>query len=293
MSVASSELDEAYERLADSGFELPNGFVFHGPMACEALAALGCDNDIEGWARWFARDAGEPAPESVAPPDGDAKWQGALGNYRLLGEWVARFERAIGEEGWSSVVEVWVPRLLPSLSVALFHGAIRTAHAVRAVKVADTGPRRAELARGLGYWAARFRPGQPIEPGPSLGADGLREGVITAAAEAARRYLAQPTIFYLHGVTGAMAVEMLADHLDTGTAAGALAQIHAEHAALYGQTAPVRELEVTGIPDETLAVAAAGSHDAHQVKLIEACRRGFEGSGDQAFRAAAERVVAS
>jgi len=43
-------LDEAYDRMHSSGFELPNGFVNHGPIACEALAALGCEEDIDSWA---------------------------------------------------------------------------------------------------------------------------------------------------------------------------------------------------------------------------------------------------
>ena len=34
-------LDEAFERMAAASFELPNGFVNHGAMACEALAKLG------------------------------------------------------------------------------------------------------------------------------------------------------------------------------------------------------------------------------------------------------------
>ena len=34
-----------------------------------------------------------------------------------------------------------------------------------------------------------------------------------AAADGARRYLARPDIFHLHGVTGAMAVEILAAHI--------------------------------------------------------------------------------
>ena len=38
-------------------------------------------------------------------------------------------------------VELW-----PALRTALFHGAIRTAHAVRAVDAVDTPPRRGELA---------------------------------------------------------------------------------------------------------------------------------------------------
>ena len=38
MSDTTPALDEAFERMAAASFELPNGFVNHGAMACEALA---------------------------------------------------------------------------------------------------------------------------------------------------------------------------------------------------------------------------------------------------------------
>ena len=41
MSETTPALDEAFERMAAASFELPNGFVNHGAMACEALAKLG------------------------------------------------------------------------------------------------------------------------------------------------------------------------------------------------------------------------------------------------------------
>ena len=89
-------------------------------------------------------------------------WQQALGDYHRLPEWIGYFTQAIGDDGWPAVVATWVPRLMPVLRTALFHGAIRTAHAVRAIDAVDTPPlRRGELARALGYWAARYREGQP------------------------------------------------------------------------------------------------------------------------------------
>jgi hypothetical protein len=44
--------------MAAASFELPNGFVNHGAMACEALAMLDCTGDIDSWARRFARAGG-------------------------------------------------------------------------------------------------------------------------------------------------------------------------------------------------------------------------------------------
>jgi len=108
---------------------------------------------------------------------------------------------------------------MPALRTALFHGAIRTAHAVRAIAAVDTPPRRRELARALGYWPARYRAGQPA--GRQAPADDPRAAVVRAAADGARRYLARPTIVHLHGVTGAMAVEILIGHLPATEATAA------------------------------------------------------------------------
>ncbi len=38
MSDTAPALDKAFERMAAASFELPNGFVNHGVMACEAPA---------------------------------------------------------------------------------------------------------------------------------------------------------------------------------------------------------------------------------------------------------------
>jgi len=286
MSETTPALDEAFERMAFASFELPNGFVNHGAMACEALAALDCAGDIDSWARRFARVGGARI-EPVA--SAGFEWRQALGAYDRLPEWIGYFARAIDDEGWPGVVGAWVPRLMPALRTALFHGAIRTAHAVRAIDAVDTPPRRGELARALGYWAARYRAGQPA--GPHGPAGDPRAAVVRAAAGAARRYLARPGIVHLHGVTGAMAVEILAAHIPATDGAAALAQVHAEHAALYAATEPVTQPHPASPPGSELTVAAVRSLDPHQVKLVEACRRGHAATGDPAFAAAAETVT--
>ncbi len=313
----TTTLDEAFERLTAAGFELPNGFVNHGPMACEALDALGCDDEVDEWARRFARAGGTPV-DPVAPAA--FEWREALGDRRRLPEWIGLLEREIDEWGWEHVVELWVPRLLPALAVVLFHGAIRAAHAVRAVGVADTAPRRAELARALGYWAARWEPGAPSGPagGPprdrtgevaparsgeaaaGLDAAALRLAVVVAAGRAARHYLDHPGIVALHGVTGAMAVELFAPHLAPRDLAAGLAQVHAEHARLYG-AAPAaasssqsdEEPPDGGPPPTDVIRSAYRSGDPHEVKLVEACLRGWAATGDPAFAAAARLVTAA
>lgn len=163
VSDTTPALDEALERMAAASFELPNGFVNHGAMACEALAMLDCTGDIDSWARRFAR-AGGASVDPVVPAG--FEWRQALGDYHQLPEWIGYFTQAIDDDGWPAVVATWVPRLMPALATALFHGAIRTAHAVRAIDAVDTPPRRGELARALGYWAARYREGQPASALP-------------------------------------------------------------------------------------------------------------------------------
>jgi hypothetical protein len=286
MTDTTPALDEAFERMAAASFELPNGFVNHGAMACEALAMLDCADDIDSWARRFAA-AGGASVGPVVPAR--FKWRQALGDYHRLGEWIGYFTQAIDDDGWPAVVAAWVPRLMPALRTALFHGAIRTAHAVRAIDALDTPPRRGELARALGYWAARYADGQPASRLPPTG--DLRMAVVHAAADGARRYLARPDIVRLHGVTGAMAVEILTAHIPATDGAAALAQVHAEHAALYAGIEPVTPPHPASVPGSDLAVAAVRSLDPHQVKLVEACQRGHAATGDPAFAAAAETVT--
>lgn len=289
-TAVSSVLDEAFERMAaSSAFELPNGFVNHGPMGCEALSAMGLDDRIEKWARRFEAVPG-PAVNPVPAPTFD--WSQALGDHRLLPEWIGHLQLAIDEGGWAQVVEVWVPRLLPALSAKLFHGAIHVGHAVRALTVAETPARHAELARALGYWAARYQVGPPpAESGTGRPGD-LRLALGAAAGQAARHYLAAPSIFFLHGVTGAMAVELLIDHIPRAAGETALAQLRAEHARLYQESPQAaEETRVAGVSELELAQTAAESGDVHQVKLVEACRRGFAITGSRLFLAAAEAAT--
>ena len=107
----STVLDEAFQRMAACGFELPNGFVNHGAMACEALAALGFESEITTWAERFAGSAG---PEVRAEKSRSFEWRDALGDYRRLPEWIGFFEVAIAGDGWPSVVEVWPPVCSPA-----------------------------------------------------------------------------------------------------------------------------------------------------------------------------------
>ena len=155
---------------------------------------------------------------------------------------------------------------------------------------------RSTRRRGAANWPGRWVTGQPATAPGSRPARcrtpvTCRMAVVEAAAGGARRYLARPDIVHLHGVTGAMAVEILAAHIPAADGAAALAQVHAEHAVLYAATEPVTQPHPASPPGSELAVAAVRSLDPHQVKLVEACRRGHAATGDPAFAAAAETVT--
>ena len=285
MSAPTDVLDAAFDRLGRWGFDDPDGYVNHGPMACEALDVLGRPAEVDSWSRLYS---GTPPTTPVAPHR--FVWSEALGDTARTPEWMGYFERAVADDGWASVLEGWLPRLLPGMGVALFHGAIRCAHAVRAIETADTPARRAELIRALGYWAALFDHGSPPDLDAVRDVDDFELAVVHSAADAARRYLARPNIICLHGVTAAMAVAILLRHTDTTTAATALAHVKAEHAALYLRTAPVRVVPAPNVDEATLIDAAIVSGEAHAVKLVEASLRGFAVTSDPAFLAAAEQA---
>lgn len=283
-------LDDALERVSALDFEIPNPFVNHAPMACEALASLNLDSLIGEWVERYETFMGHAVPPVTPswPPGFD--WKELLGDYRLLPEWMGYFGQSIDDEGWPAVIGIWVPRLMPGLVAALFHGVIRTSHAVRAIEVADTAARRAELARALGNWAVWFARGQPVDEGDQF--DDPQPMALQAAAQGGRCYVAEPSIVNLHGVTGAMAVHLLAGHLSPSDAQAAVDQLQAEHRSLYRGVTPIPADGEGHWNDQTVRDASK-SYDAHQIKLVEACLRGFQLTGDPGFSRAAEIVTTS
>jgi Questin oxidase-like len=289
MTADTDVLDSAFDRVSALDFEVPNRFVNHGPMACEALATMGYPDRIGEWVYGLEEMMGQ-AVAPVAPRWGQTwDWRDVAGDYRRLPEWMGFFARSVDEDGWQAVVKDWVPRFMPALSSALYHGVIRTAHAVRAIDLVDSPSRRAELARALGNWATWYNPGAP--PGPAPVGNDAEGAAVAAAAAGARAYTASPTIFYLHGVTGAMAVALLSSHLAPADGAAAVVQLRADHQQLYGRQPSSPSSGPTPDWDPDVADHAAASHDAHQIKLVEACQRGFTASGDPAFAEAARTVT--
>ncbi len=150
-----SVFDAALDMLSPYGPEYGGGFSNHGPMAAEALCAMGRGDRVIEWTDRY-RKALDPRPKANARIGAPA-WHAALGDYSRVADWMAFFENEVEERPWRQVLALWVPRLAPGLVGAAAHGAIRTGHAVRALTQAETPQRRREFADGLGYWAATFR----------------------------------------------------------------------------------------------------------------------------------------
>jgi hypothetical protein len=158
----SHTFDEALERLRGTGTELAGrGVPNHGPMAAEALTALGRDDVVVEWVdRYCQKLAAMPASRSPVTAD---TWGEALGAIDRVGDWAAFFRTQLAEAPWRAVFTEWIGRLLPATPAAGAHGLLRTAHALRALEHAETPLRIEELGAALAYWAAYYRrlPGVP------------------------------------------------------------------------------------------------------------------------------------
>ncbi|KUF19627.1 questin oxidase family protein [Streptomyces silvensis] len=157
-SDTSGILDEALQRLHAFGPERLGRLTNHGPMAVEALVHGGRAAVVHRWLDHY-RAKLEDMPARVAPvTEGD--WRAALGDPRRAADWIDHFERALDERPWQEVLAAWWPVLLPGIAGGSTHPVIRVGHAVRTLlgPGAQAAPRVAELAHGLGYWAARHTP---------------------------------------------------------------------------------------------------------------------------------------
>ena len=157
-------LDEALHRLHAQEPASTMGLSTHAPMVAEVLCALGHADRVSGWLdRYRGPILQLPAATSRIDP---ANWRAALGpdvrassweraNARW-GDWLALFTAELAGAPWRDVLDTWAGRLAPGMSGGATHGVIRTSHAVRGLARRETPERRAELARGLAYWASSY-----------------------------------------------------------------------------------------------------------------------------------------
>jgi hypothetical protein len=148
-------VDEALERIHTFGSEFKGALTSHAPMVAEVLERIDRADTVPAWVSAYERKLA-PVEQSSAPVDA-ADFREALGAIWRFADWTELFTRELSDAPWPAVVSRWVPVLAPGVAAAATHGLIRTAHAVRLLERADTPPRRAELARGLAYWAARYQ----------------------------------------------------------------------------------------------------------------------------------------
>ena len=139
--------------LAHAGLPPENDYgANHYPMAAEAMSAIGHEFAIptewrDGAGMYHGELRRASAIEDVAS---------GLGDPARHGDWLDHFRNALGRTPWREVIRQWCPVLAPGLAGAMFHGLIRTAHAVRAIRQRECAARREELAAGLAYWATCY-----------------------------------------------------------------------------------------------------------------------------------------
>lgn len=134
MPIDGDVIDEALERFGTTGPEFGGGLSNHGPMAADALIALGRPDAVVGWSEWYAQRLTEhPQPRN---PIVAADWREALGDIKRAGDWIAFFDTELRERSWTDVLDTWVAGLAPGIMAGATHGILRTAHAVRSIDAA-------------------------------------------------------------------------------------------------------------------------------------------------------------
>jgi hypothetical protein len=180
--MTDDPLDEALGRLASTGPEFGGGLSNHGPMAAEALVALGRPDEVQPWVDGYLSRL-DDAPRVGRSID-DTNWREALGDLARVADWEEHLRRQLVEAPWREVLHRWWPRLLPGIAAGATHGVIRAAHAARSLAADQTAARRDELARGLAYWAARYFEIPGAQPAGTLPPDRALAGVPTLPAPA-------------------------------------------------------------------------------------------------------------
>ena len=154
-TAAYASLDEALEILSAYGPDLSNGLTSHGPMAAEALCALGRPDAVLPWVERY-RKGMLPRPPARERISHDT-WRSALAQLDRVGDWSAFFEEELQSDPWRVVLDRWVGRLAPGICASATHGVIRVGHAARGLAESESALRRHELADALASWAYAYQ----------------------------------------------------------------------------------------------------------------------------------------
>jgi hypothetical protein len=280
-------LDEIYAKYAQSDpFLRPIHFANHATMGAEALTELGLGHRVSEWV------SHHPARAYLPPRTGTSivsSWMNALGREECYGDWLNDLEIQLGERPYEEVLARWVPRFAHDVGTLLFHGLIRTAHAVRALDHRDTLERRGELARGLALWAIGVR--SPPPSGPAHDVEEIE--IVNYARFGAATLVDMPSVPAVHLVTGPMAYRLIAHHLDAKThliASQSFARTHAGAMRRFDALKSKARME-SFVIDERHENAIVDSRDAHPAKLTEAALRAFRETDDSIFLGAARQAL--
>ena len=86
----ATTMDEVLDILHRTGPEFGGGLANHGPMAAEAMLALGRPDAVLPWVeRYKSRLQDHPAHGQPITPE---TWHEALGHINRVGDWVAFFD---------------------------------------------------------------------------------------------------------------------------------------------------------------------------------------------------------
>jgi Questin oxidase-like len=308
MLTYADAMGVALERLQGLGFEHGPRFVNHAPMAAEALARMGCADEVPAWVEHNLRVRQyheRPRPRWRLSAD-EAEWRPALGDFDRVADWAELFERELADQPWREVLARWWPRLMPGMSGALTHGVIRTAHAVRAlVHAGDDGRlQRTELAQGLGYWAARYtaeRRDADLDGEARRGAAAIA-ALDTLVADNSGFYVRAPQGFpvpLIHAITAPAAVRLVCEHLPeeqrwpSYEAALRTCESIKSYFAPAGVTSVVEAADAAPPDEAELVAAAVETGDEHAIKLAEVAVRHNALAPDARYAVASRVATAS
>lgn len=299
--------------------EYGNGLSNHLPMALQALHRLGAGEErLATFARAYVPRL-DAAPPAAAWPAGDA-WTSRLGERAAWPAYRDLFAQWLLHEGAGDVLGQVLPRLMPGVGAAAFHGLIRTASAVQSAH-------RQELADALAYWACRWldlghsrargRAADPARLLPRLpvAASGARlifermqaaaalpaftqtvaqlridAGTLPRLAElAATLYARSGDFTVLHLVTSAHAMRVLLPFLEEPVPA--VRAYWRAFAAGVAATDLEPEEPAAPQPWERLLELALASDDEHVIKLVDVCREETAAYGGEAWQRAASRLL--
>ena len=171
-------MEDALALLAPTGPEYAGRLANHGPMAAQALITLERPDAVVPWVETYKKRL-IAHPGGTRPID-PAAWREALGENDRVGDWIVFFRGQLEARPWKVVLAEWTARFSPGVVAAAFHGAIRTAHAVRSLEAQETPARVRELGEGLGYWAATYN-ALPESPTPAKPPGGRKPSAAIAA----------------------------------------------------------------------------------------------------------------